>query len=128
MSISLKDIKNELEDIESYFDSLYNPLSKALSRIEQIPKSSFPKYYKQIRIIEDEIRDLCDRLLELERYVIDNYDVYDDKVSSLISHINVLYRYIETTVITLEHFKMKMRSIEDSTTIEDFLFVPGDIP
>jgi len=126
--ITLEDIEKELENIDTYFSSLYKPLYKALSRIELIPKCSFKKYYKQIDTIYNEISDLCDRLLELERYVIDNYDVYDDKVSSLISRISALYRYIETTVITLEHFKMKMRSIEDSTTIEDFLFVPGEIP
>ncbi|MDL1957579.1 MAG: hypothetical protein LWW95_11145 [Candidatus Desulfofervidus auxilii] len=126
--ITLEDIEKELENIDTYFSSLYNPLCKALSRINFIPKSSFSKYYKQIEILYNEISDLCDRLLELKMYIIENYDIYDDKVSSVLTSVNALYRYIETSVITLEHFKMKMRAIEDSTTIEDFLFMPGEIP
>ncbi len=128
MSISLKDIKNELEDIENYFNSLYKPLSKALSRINFIPKSSFKKYYKQIDIINKEVKTLCDRLFELRRHILENYDIYDDEVNRILTYANALYNYIRTSLTSLEYFKMKMRSIEDSTTIEDFLFVPGEIP
>jgi len=128
ITISLKDIKNELEDIENYFNSLYKPLSKALSRINFIPKSSFKKYYKQIDIINKEVKTLCDRLFELKRHILENYDIYDDEVNRILTYANALYNYIRTSLTSLEYFKMKMRAIEDSTTIEDFLFVPGEIP
>ncbi len=120
--IPLEDIKKELEDIENYFNSLYKPLSKTLSRIELIPKSSFPKYYKQIDIINKEVKTLCDRLFELRRHILENYDIYDDEVNRILTYVNAQYNYIRTSLTSLEYFKMKMRAIEDSTTIEDFLF------
>jgi len=120
--ITLEDIKNELEDIENYFDSLYNPLYKALSRINFIPKSSFKKYYKQIDIINKEVKALCDRLFELKMYILENYDIQDNEVSSVLSSVNAQYNYLQSSLISLEHFKMKMRTIEDYKTIEDFLF------
>ena len=120
--ISLEDIKKELEDIDNYFNSLYNPLYKALSRINFIPKSSFKKYYKQIDIINREVKTLCDRLFELKMYILENYDIQDNEVSSVLSSVKAQYNYLQTSLISLEHFKMKMRAIEDYKTIEDFLF------
>ena len=126
--ITLEDIKKELEDIDNYFNSLYNPLYKALSRINFIPKSSFPKYYKQIDIINREVKALCDRLFELRRHILENYDIQDNEVSSVLSSVKAQYNYLQSSLISLEHFKMRMRAIEDYKTIEDFLFVPGEIP
>jgi len=120
--ISLEDIKKELEDIDNYFNSLYKPLYKALSRINFIPKSSFKKYYKQIDIINREVKTLCDRLFELRRYILENYDIQDDKVNSVLTSVNAQYNYLQSSLISLEHFKMRMRAIEDYKTIEDFLF------
>ena len=120
--ISLEDIKKELEDIENYINSLYKPLDRKLSRIEQIPKTSFKNYYKQIDIIHKESKDLYDRLYELRRHILENYDIHDDEVNSVLTSVTIVYGYIDTILRNLEYFKMKMRTIEDSTTIEDFLF------
>jgi len=120
--ITLEDIKKELEDIENYINSLYKPLDRKLSRIEQIPKTSFKNYYKQIDIIHKESKDLYDRLYELRRHILENYDIHDDEVNSVLTSVTIVYGYIDTILRNLEYFKMKMRTIEDSTTIEDFLF------
>jgi len=128
ITISLKDIKNELEDIENYVNSLYNPLSKSLCRIELIPKSQFHKYYKQIHIVKRELEDLSNRLYQIKSYILENFDIHDDNVSSILTNVRILHNLIKVYYSNLDFYVSRLKHIEETTTIEDFLFVPGEIP
>jgi len=121
-NISLKGIKNELEDIENYVNSLYNPLSKSLCRIELIPKSQFHKYYKQIHIVKRELEDLSNRLYQIKSYILENFDIQDDNVSSILTSVRILHNLIKVYYSNLDFYVSRLKHIENSNSIEDFLF------